>query len=157
MEFWSTTGAGSALTGCEGRSFTLGKLRADRNSCLPECLRPWALQDKPSSSNCGNDSPSVQYGRVRVARVGDDPEAISLIPEPADGWTSAAARGLPLIPSIHRMNKRVTERTEEERMVGARGFEPPASWSRTRRASQAALRPDSTHSDRRRGRMEHTE
>src|ERR1700722_16340530 len=31
-------------------------------------------------------------------------------------------------------------------MVGARGFEPPASWSRTRRASQAALRPDNTHS-----------
>ncbi len=31
-------------------------------------------------------------------------------------------------------------------MVGARGFEPPASWSRTRRASQAALRPDATHS-----------
>ena len=30
-------------------------------------------------------------------------------------------------------------------MVGARGFEPPASWSRTRRASQAALRPDNTH------------
>jgi hypothetical protein len=27
-------------------------------------------------------------------------------------------------------------------MVGASGFEPPASWSRTRRASQAALRPD---------------
>src|ERR1019366_6763067 len=32
------------------------------------------------------------------------------------------------------------------KMVGARGFEPPASWSRTRRASQAALRPDDTHS-----------
>ena len=32
-----------------------------------------------------------------------------------------------------------------KRMVGARGFEPPASWSRTRRASQAALRPDSRH------------
>ncbi len=31
-------------------------------------------------------------------------------------------------------------------MVGARGFEPPASWSRTRRASQAALRPDRGHS-----------
>ena len=33
-----------------------------------------------------------------------------------------------------------------KRMVGARGFEPPASWSRTRRASQAALRPDCKHS-----------
>jgi hypothetical protein len=32
-------------------------------------------------------------------------------------------------------------------MVGASGFEPPASWSRTRRASQAALRPDSRHPD----------
>jgi hypothetical protein len=31
------------------------------------------------------------------------------------------------------------------RMVGASGFEPPASWSRTRRASQAALRPDNRH------------
>ena len=29
-----------------------------------------------------------------------------------------------------------------KRMVGASGFEPPTSWSRTRRASQAALRPD---------------
>ena len=27
-------------------------------------------------------------------------------------------------------------------VVGAIGFEPTASWSRTRRASQAALRPD---------------
>ena len=27
-------------------------------------------------------------------------------------------------------------------MVGANGFEPSTSWSRTRRASQAALRPD---------------
>jgi hypothetical protein len=27
-------------------------------------------------------------------------------------------------------------------LVGAKGFEPSASWSRTRRASQAALRPD---------------
>ena len=29
-------------------------------------------------------------------------------------------------------------------MVGARGFEPPTSASRTRRANRAALRPDST-------------
>jgi hypothetical protein len=28
------------------------------------------------------------------------------------------------------------------KVVGASGFEPPASWSRTRRASQAALRPE---------------
>ena len=27
-------------------------------------------------------------------------------------------------------------------LVGAKGFEPSTSWSRTRRASQAALRPD---------------
>ena len=27
-------------------------------------------------------------------------------------------------------------------MVGANGFEPSTSWSRTRRASQAALRPE---------------
>jgi hypothetical protein len=27
--------------------------------------------------------------------------------------------------------------------VGARGFEPPASWSRTKRSSQAELRPES--------------
>ena len=26
-------------------------------------------------------------------------------------------------------------------MVGARGFEPPTSWSRTKRAYQTALRP----------------
>ena len=31
---------------------------------------------------------------------------------------------------------------KEEKMVGASGFEPPASCSRSRRASQAALRPD---------------
>src|SRR5213078_112605 len=28
------------------------------------------------------------------------------------------------------------------RRVGARGFEPPTSWSRTRRANRAALRPE---------------
>ena len=33
-------------------------------------------------------------------------------------------------------------------MVGASGFEPPASWSRTRRASQAALRPEGVAVDR---------
>jgi hypothetical protein len=31
-------------------------------------------------------------------------------------------------------------------MVGAKGFEPSTSWSRTRRASQAALRPDMPYS-----------
>ena len=41
-----------------------------------------------------------------------------------------------------------------KRMVGASGFEPPASWSRTRRASQAALRPDDTHSSALRERPE---
>jgi hypothetical protein len=30
-------------------------------------------------------------------------------------------------------------------VVGANGFEPSTSWSRTRRASQAALRPDMGH------------
>jgi hypothetical protein len=30
-------------------------------------------------------------------------------------------------------------------VVGAKGFEPSTSWSRTRRASQAALRPDTSH------------
>ena len=30
-----------------------------------------------------------------------------------------------------------------KKMVGAKGFEPSTSWSRTRRASQAALRPES--------------
>ena len=29
-----------------------------------------------------------------------------------------------------------------KKVVGANGFEPSTSWSRTRRASQAALRPD---------------
>src|SRR6202043_2088882 len=29
-----------------------------------------------------------------------------------------------------------------KKVVGAKGFEPSTSWSRTRRASQAALRPD---------------
>src|SRR6266542_6673353 len=29
--------------------------------------------------------------------------------------------------------------------VGARGFEPPTSWSRTRRANRAALRPELPH------------
>ena len=29
-----------------------------------------------------------------------------------------------------------------KKLVGANGFEPSTSWSRTRRASQAALRPD---------------
>ena len=31
-------------------------------------------------------------------------------------------------------------------VVGAKGFEPSTSWSRTRRASQAALRPDEIES-----------
>src|SRR5260370_41703950 len=35
-------------------------------------------------------------------------------------------------------------RSVNKEVVGAKGFEPSTSWSRTRRASQAALRPD-TH------------
>ena len=35
-----------------------------------------------------------------------------------------------------------------EQVVGAKGFEPSTSWSRTRRASQAALRPDAVQQDR---------
>src|SRR5215467_4830439 len=35
-----------------------------------------------------------------------------------------------------------TRANSKKRMVGANGFEPSTSWSRTRRASQAALRPD---------------
>src|SRR5215467_5077317 len=34
-------------------------------------------------------------------------------------------------------------------LVGANGFEPSTSWSRTRRASQAALRPDRQSSEQR--------
>src|SRR5260370_28455186 len=34
------------------------------------------------------------------------------------------------------------------KMVGAKGFEPSTSWSRTRRASQAALRPERPAPDR---------
>src|SRR6266852_4859576 len=34
------------------------------------------------------------------------------------------------------------ENGEAAEVVGAKGFEPSTSWSRTRRASQAALRPD---------------
>ncbi len=30
-------------------------------------------------------------------------------------------------------------------IVGAGGFEPPTSWSRTKRASRAALRPEQKH------------
>ncbi len=33
-----------------------------------------------------------------------------------------------------------------DKMVGASGFEPPTSWSRTRRSSQAEPRPDGAHS-----------
>src|SRR5262249_14264846 len=36
----------------------------------------------------------------------------------------------------------------KSKMVGASGFEPPASCSRSRRASQAALRPDNRHGTR---------
>jgi hypothetical protein len=32
-------------------------------------------------------------------------------------------------------------------LVGARGFEPPTSWSRTRRSSQAEPRPDRVQTD----------
>ena len=43
--------------------------------------------------------------------------------------------------SIRREMKTECERNARK-MVGANGFEPSTSWSRTRRASQAALRPD---------------
>jgi hypothetical protein len=33
---------------------------------------------------------------------------------------------------------------QQVRLVGASGFEPPTSWSRTRRSSQAEPRPETT-------------
>jgi hypothetical protein len=39
------------------------------------------------------------------------------------------------------------EGIEEEEMVGASGFEPPASWSRTRRASFRKDIPDNNKSE----------
>ena len=40
------------------------------------------------------------------------------------------------------MERRRWVQWENRKVVGAKGFEPSTSWSRTRRASQAALRPD---------------
>ena len=37
----------------------------------------------------------------------------------------------------------LTEVADSKRLVGASGFEPPTSWSRTRRSSQAEPRPES--------------
>ena len=45
-------------------------------------------------------------------------------------------------PTRCRNPERSRGASAEENMVGANGFEPSTSWSRTRRASQAALRPD---------------
>ena len=42
------------------------------------------------------------------------------------------------------MDFRILQVADSKRLVGAKGFEPSTSWSRTRRASQAALRPDNT-------------
>src|SRR5712692_4321658 len=56
------------------------------------------------------------------------------------------ANGFRLEPSCGRPGPQTKFRTERGtsagRVVGAKGFEPSTSWSRTRRASQAALRPD---------------
>src|SRR5437899_6689411 len=41
-----------------------------------------------------------------------------------------------------RRNPERREGPQPKEVVGANGFEPSTSWSRTRRASQAALRPD---------------
>ena len=55
-----------------------------------------------------------------------------------------------ILPPLFLQKMRPCERRPGERapsllflsMVGARGFEPPTSWSRTKRANQAALRPE---------------
>src|SRR5438046_10022612 len=54
---------------------------------------------------------------------------------------------LEALTSYKIINSGVDEKPEIKckclkRLVGANGFEPSTSWSRTRRASQAALRPD---------------
>src|SRR5713226_201268 len=55
------------------------------------------------------------------------------------------ADGFRLEPFCGRPGPQTKFRTERGtsagRVVGANGFEPSTSWSRTRRASQAALRP----------------
>jgi hypothetical protein len=44
--------------------------------------------------------------------------------------------------SLVQQGQSLREHQKTLEVVGAKGFEPSTSWSRTRRASQAALRPD---------------
>jgi hypothetical protein len=67
----------------------------------------------------------------------------------ASGMVRASGVGLLSCYMLHherRCNRCCKSRPKSLRvkgfeLVGASGFEPPTSWSRTRRASQAALRP----------------
>jgi hypothetical protein len=43
--------------------------------------------------------------------------------------------------SLHLYSKTGTI-TSHQKKIGASGFEPPASWSRTKRSIQAELRPE---------------
>src|SRR5262245_2201142 len=75
--------------------------------------------------------------------------------DPAQPWhihTGADPRGQGSARRVHgELDNAETRRaprgalvfTEMIMLVGARGFEPPTSWSRTKRSSQAEPRPES--------------
>src|SRR6266851_66971 len=60
---------------------------------------------------------------------------------PRESMVGLYCRVEPLDKSRHAADLYRAKITREK-VVGAKGFEPSTSWSRTRRASQAALRPD---------------
>ncbi len=55
-----------------------------------------------------------------------------------------------LLYSGHLSQLRRNPIGKKSRVVGASGFEPPTSWSRTRRDNQASLRPDGPRKQKRR-------
>ncbi len=94
-------------------------------------------------------SPTVQAWAMHPRGVnGASPSKISLnVPRPCEVicFPSGSRKLRAVVRSWYTRRWTNPERSEgpqPKKVVGANGFEPSTSWSRTRRASQAALRPD---------------
>ena len=108
----------------------------------PACL----AQGRRSESNpacCKQESVPATNALDSKRRVPTSREESSLVPGQRAGLQNQVAAGTKMLGGSRRARRLRRLRSNTEGVVGANGFEPSTSWSRTRRASQAALRPES--------------
>jgi hypothetical protein len=134
-------------------------------------IKPLTLRGSPTHDfrhicNCGvrQNTRALTYplNRLKKWRTQREPNSLhfGLVASRAGGFQNGVIRR---VPDVGNLEDRTAynfaysvvdenpelQRNSMKRMVGASGFEPPTSWSRTRRSSQAEPRPEGYNGCRR--------